>query len=185
MAFQVMKPENPGPTCPELPSYHIDDLLAPGVVHTFLMRSPKQSILSRHMILEYGFRNGNIGMNREDSGNVPLAQLYDFIAAHSSEQPLVMDADSLLRNPEAVLKELCRRGGIDYDPKMLDWEPTSAKAKQMFGKFPMVHDVALSTTTFVETKQDVDMDKLPEEVKWVIEDAMPHYERMKKVALTV
>ncbi|RMD99122.1 MAG: hypothetical protein D6814_06170, partial [Calditrichaeota bacterium] len=39
------------------------------------------------------------------------------------EFPPVLDARLLLLNPAGVLQELCKRIGIDFQERMLHWEP--------------------------------------------------------------
>lgn len=56
----------------------------------------------------------------DETGFVELVELLDAMLANG-EEPIVIDATELLRDPERVLAELCRRLGLDPDPAMLSW----------------------------------------------------------------
>lgn len=55
-----------------------------------------------------------------DTGFVELVEILDWVVA-ADQQPIVIETSQLLASPEAVLAELCRRLGIDFDPAMLSW----------------------------------------------------------------
>jgi hypothetical protein len=56
-----------------------------------------------------------------DTGLAVQSALFEELCARG-RPPLVLDAESLLSEPERVLRELCARLGLAFDPHMLRWE---------------------------------------------------------------
>lgn len=56
----------------------------------------------------------------DDTGYVELVEILDATIA-AGEQPIVLDSQHLLQDPERVLGELCRLVGVAFDPAMLSW----------------------------------------------------------------
>ena len=57
-----------------------------------------------------------------DTGFRELVDILDNSLAQGDE-PIVLDSKLLLKNPKAVLRELCRRLNVAFDPAMLSWPP--------------------------------------------------------------
>lgn len=49
--------------------------------------------------------------------------LYAAIERATGVPPIVVDSDSLKRDPEGVLRELCARIGTPFRPEQLSWAP--------------------------------------------------------------
>ena len=60
----------------------------------------------------------------------------------------VVDADDLLDNPNGIIETFCKSVGVEYDPKMLDWnsEEDHQLAKHAFKKWPGFHDDAIKSS---------------------------------------
>jgi hypothetical protein len=58
----------------------------------------------------------------DDTGFVELVQILER-SLDQGEEPIVLDSKLLLMNPEGVLRELCHRLGLSFDPSMLGWPP--------------------------------------------------------------
>jgi hypothetical protein len=56
----------------------------------------------------------------DDTGFPELVEILDTLLA-AGEEPVVVDTKLLLIDPRAVLTELCRRLGLDFDEAMLSW----------------------------------------------------------------
>ena len=65
----------------------------------------------------------------EDLGFVQQA---DILA--DSTDPIIVDADDILRNPEAMLRALCAALGLDWDPAMLSWPAGPDPADGIWGQ---------------------------------------------------
>jgi hypothetical protein len=57
-----------------------------------------------------------------DTGFPEMIEILDVLLA-AGERPIVIDTKLLLQDPRAVLSELCRRLGVDFDDVMLSWPP--------------------------------------------------------------
>jgi len=57
-----------------------------------------------------------------DTGFIELVDILETSVAQGDE-PIVLDSKLLLMNPEPVLRELCRRLNVSFDPAMLSWPP--------------------------------------------------------------
>ena len=78
-----------------------------GMRHAYLIRDPA------HVVASYARVRDEPAL--ADLGYQQQVELY---ARHGGP---VVDADDLLRDPEGVLRLLCRALDIDYDPAMLSW----------------------------------------------------------------
>lgn len=85
----------------------------PSHKHAFLIRSPERVIAS--------YRNKNDLTNATMLGFKVLRQYFDFEADRIGSAPIVVDADEILKDPEGILRTMCFRLGIPWDPSMLKW----------------------------------------------------------------
>lgn len=82
-------------------------------VNVLLIRDPAEVIASLvHQLPEPTMRD--VGLERQ-------AALFHDLRSRGQEPP-VLDAKQLLLDPERVLKELCSRIRLEWDPAMLSWE---------------------------------------------------------------
>ena len=72
------------------------------------------------MITSFQRQVPQVGLH--ETGFPELVELLDHVLA-SDATPIVVDSSVLLRDPPAVLAELCRRLGLEADPAMLEWPP--------------------------------------------------------------
>ena len=83
-------------------------------VNILLIRDPAEVIASLvHQLPGPSMRD--VGLERQ-------VILFNDLRAQGQEPPVV-DAKQLLLDPEGVLRELCDRIGIPWDPAMLSWPP--------------------------------------------------------------
>jgi len=81
--------------------------------NVFLIRDPKQLISSFSKVIEQPTME-DIGLKRE-------WELYNYLVERG-HNPLVLDSNQVLSNPEMELRKLCKYVGVDFDFKMLSWE---------------------------------------------------------------
>lgn len=98
-------------------------LLDPTISHTFLIRSPVKAVPSYYRLCT---APGNEGTgfeyyDPEEAGYHELRQLHDFLR-EQGQDPLVIESENLLKDPEGVMKMWCEEVGIEFDEKMLSWE---------------------------------------------------------------
>ncbi len=134
--------------------------------NVFLIRDPKQLIASFAQVIEQPTMQ-DIGLKHE-------AELLDFVSANGAFEPIVMDANNILPDPEKGLNQLCEQLGIDFDPAMLTWEQGAIPEDGTWAKYwyKNVHN----STGFV--KQKTSERSLPEHCKTLYESALPYYEKL-------
>lgn len=81
--------------------------------NVFLIRDPSEVVAS--------YLKSRATVAPDDIGLPQQARLFDFLRERTGETPPVIDAGDFLRAPEAHLRALCVRLGIDFTPRMLSW----------------------------------------------------------------
>lgn len=129
MAQYICMPTTTASTAPALPEegnptyLPSSDLFAPGVIHTFLIRTPEKAVPSYHKLCT-GDNCSVTGFEYFDPAEVGLAEsrrLYEFVKAKTGEEPLLIDSADLLEKPEAYMKAYCDKVGVEYTKEMLEW----------------------------------------------------------------
>jgi len=100
---------------------HMSHHLLPGMAHDWihaltnvlLIRDPAEVVAS--------YLKSRATVTPEDIGLPQQARLFDELAERNGAAPLVIDAGDFLRAPEAFLRALCVRLGIDFTERMLSW----------------------------------------------------------------
>ena len=109
--------------------------------------------------------------------------LFDYIRENrvNGNTSLVMiDADTLTGIPEATLKYVCEKVGLEWDPGMLSWK--KGKVEE-FSKWPGFHKDAENSTGFKAANGNHKNDaELPDIVHQTIEENIPVYEYLKSFA---
>ena len=136
----------------------------------FLIRNPKQLIASFAQVI-YEPTMQDIGLEIE-------ADLFDYVEEYGNYSGYVMDSQDILGNPEAGLKSICKKLGLPFDPKMLEWEKGPIPEDGSWAKYwySNVHN----STGF--TKQKTSERPLPERCNALLEEALPYYEKLKEHA---
>ena len=92
----------------------------------------------------------------------------------------VVDSADIRRDPEGMLRKLCDAIGLAFDPAMLRWQ---AGARSFDGAWaPHWYGAVHRSTGFAGAEGD-----LPEvdgEAAELVRQALPHYERLREVALS-
>ena len=91
--------------------------------HTFLIRNPKKAIPSLYSASVNKQLTGWEYFDPKEGGFKEMFELYRFIAANKDSNPIIVDADDLLEDPEGTMRAYCEGIGVRFDKKMLEWEP--------------------------------------------------------------
>ncbi|MER0240497.1 sulfotransferase family protein [Streptomyces sp. HSW2009] len=83
--------------------------------HTFIVRHPRPTIAS-HYAMKPTVTSPEIGFER-------LHELFELVRAASGRQPLVLRAERLVDEPEAVVRGFCDHVGLPFLPEALSWRP--------------------------------------------------------------
>lgn len=92
----------------------LDQPLIAGSRNIFLIRHPLRILLSYSEVMPDPTMR-DIGIAYQ---HALFEQLRD-----KGDDPLVVDSGELLKDPPAVLSQLCRRCGLDYEQRMAHWPP--------------------------------------------------------------
>ena len=97
----------------------------------FLLRDPAEVIVS--------YLKKNNDATLEDIGFVQQAEIFDWVRAHTSGIPPVVDAHDVLEDPDKILRLLCGAVGVEFMEEMLSWpaglrETDGIWAKHWYGE---------------------------------------------------
>ena len=115
----------------------------------------------------------------EDIGLLQQRTLFDAVAQRLGQAPPVFDAEAFLQAPEAQLRALCGRLGLDFSPRMLHWPPGPRASDGVWA--PHWYDAVWKSTGF-EPWRDKRV-PLPPALAAVAEACRPAYERLLACAL--
>ncbi|MFD4551263.1 sulfotransferase family protein [Streptomyces sp. NPDC058466] len=144
------------------------DFLGRDARHVFLIRHPRETIASYYAI--------NPGVRRHQIGFEALYELFTAVHEQTGELPLVIDAEDLVDEPEAVTRAYCARVGIDFRPEALTWQPGARSEWQPSKQWH--RDASASSGFEARRKKDyVDVDAHPV-LGAYLEYHLPYYEKL-------
>jgi len=85
-----------------------------GMRHCFLIRQPREVLLS--------LARKTDAIDAWATGLPQQARIVAAVRARTGTAPLIVDAQDVLQNPEAMLRAICAHLGIDWRPEMLRWQ---------------------------------------------------------------
>jgi hypothetical protein len=91
-----------------------DDAFLQRTTNVFLVRNPRQAIASHYA--------KNPKVTSEEIGYEKQAHVFRRVLKVTSASPAVIAAEDLQQNPEAVVRALCRRLGVEDRPDALNWQ---------------------------------------------------------------
>ena len=136
-------------------------------------------ILTRHPASVLASFIKNVTEVDADTTGLPICvRLLDRIL-EAGTIPIVVDSRELLTNPTSVLSQLCAALGLDFDERMLSWEPGPIPEDGSWAVH--WHESTHRSTGFAPyVPKKV---TLPEQVRSVVDECMPMYERLVEYAL--
>jgi hypothetical protein len=149
--------------------------LAEDAVHTFLIRSPQETIAS-YFRLNPEVRAEQIGFGHQ-------LEIFEAVRAATGREPFVMDAGQLLAEPAAVITAFCAAVGIDYRPAALSWQPGH---RAEWGPSQRWHEDVSRTSGFSPLKQSAGAAALiagNDRLAAILHYQQPFYERLLKHAV--
>ncbi len=135
-----------------------------------LIRDPKSVLHSYSKVIEQTVL-ADIGIKQ----SFELVEYLQKLNFHS----LIVDADTVLRNPEIALKKICFSCGLTFSPAMLSWAAGPKKADGIWAKY--WYSAVHASTGF----QPIDTSeiKLTDSLQHIYDEALPFYEQLKKQAI--
>jgi hypothetical protein len=109
-----------------------------GLVHAFLIRDP------RDMLLSLGAKLPLVDL--ADTGLVQQVELFDFAMRCGQAVPPVIDARDLLTDAQGTLQRLCAALGIPYSARMLSWPAGPRSTDGIWSRY--WYDTVVESTGF-------------------------------------
>ena len=154
--------------------------------HTFLIRHPQRTILSLYKgCTTNSDATGWTYFDPKEVGFFELRDLYSFVQQHLHISPVVIDADDLLANPDAMMKAYCAAVGITYRDGMTTWKPGGNPdfVKQKVFGLAWSQTVIKSSGFMKPIPMPPLPDDLPTEVTKCIEECLAPYKELYSVRL--
>ncbi|NEO17438.1 MULTISPECIES: hypothetical protein [unclassified Moorena] len=144
----------------------------------FLIRNPKEIILSYHKLYKKKLTMDHIGIEYHYN-------LFREIELLIGKKAVVIDSIDIVNNTRKVLLFLCSEFQIKFSEKMLNWEvnPKASKLLQI-EKSPYSrgwYSNVLGSRVFINKQQDLDF---PEELNPLLEACMPYYNKLSQYRVT-
>lgn len=161
-------------------------LLPDNYIHTFIIRHPRKTIYSLYKMSLNKDLTGWDHFDSSEIGFVELIQMFELVTKHLKQDAIIVDADDLLNHPEDMLCQYCNKVGLNFEPKMLNWEEMPEDLTVFQDWMPWFEGV-LTSKTFQPSKtkppSPAVMPELPGYVEKAIKDNTPYYERLYQLRI--
>ena len=166
-----------------LPEFPLDWMAHPEVVNCFLIRDPREVIVSMTEFRDLaatGFANG-VDAAAELVGIPQLARIYAEAERVAATPPPVIDANDVLRDPAGTLGAFCAAIGMPFDPTApIRWAPGQHEADGAWAPFWYEKVFATSGLEPWQGKAT----RVPDELRAVVDACVPTYEALYERRLT-
>ncbi|MBL8270598.1 hypothetical protein [Steroidobacter sp.] len=143
------------------------------VRNAFLIRDPAAVLAS------YVLKRDEVCL--ADIGIVRQRELFDEVADRLGVAPPVVSCADVLASPSSMLPKLCSALGIEFDASMLRWPPGRRATDGVWA--PAWYDAVERSTGFDSPSPAKKAVELPDQLRRIADEAMPHYEVMARVAI--
>ncbi len=136
----------------------------------FLIRDPEQMLPSLiHQVPEPELADTALVMQRK---------VFDDLTRRG-QSPCVLDAREVLTNPEKILRNLCQKLGLRFDPVMLHWEAKPIPEDGIWA--PHWYHVIHTTTGFAPYRHKPG--PFPDFLRPLLSECIPHYDYLYQHAI--
>lgn len=134
-----------------------------------LIREPKEMIISFSKVIDSPKLN--------DLGIKQSYEIFQFLI-EKGQSPIIIDSNELLKNPKKVLSDVCKKLGIAFDEKMLQWKAGKRQEDGVWA--PYWYSNVHQSTGFspYQEKEEV----LEERFKDLYEECLSYYKIIKEKA---
>lgn len=158
---------------------HMTLHMLPGIDRGFMRRCQNVFLIRHPARVVASYAKKREGPTLADIGFTQQADLFDEVAGWQGEPPVVIDSADIRANPKAALTALCTALGIPFTEAMLHW-PAGGHASD--GIWAAHWYGAVHRSTGFEDPEGP-LPDLPEDYARLVEQALPHYERLWAVRL--
>ena len=141
------------------------------LTNCFLIREPEPVIASYTAVRERA--------TLEDIGFVQQAELFEQVREQSGELPPVIDSREFLLDPESMLRALCARLDVAFDPGMLSWPAGPRDSDGVWGKY--WYDSVWKSTGFAPYREN--RPQLDAKQEKIAQQAFPYYAQLYRFRL--
>lgn len=140
------------------------------MTNVFLTRHPKDMIASFAKVIP----NPTIG----DIGYAMHTKVLSYLE-ENGVKPIVLDSKKVLINPRQTLTQLCDAIGVSFQETMLNWEAKPRPEDGVWAKY--WYENVHKSTHFSIYKPN--KNPFPDYLYPLLEEAMPHYNKLKKYSI--
>ncbi len=141
------------------------------LANCFLIREPEAVIASYAAVRSEA--------TLDDIGFVQQAELFKHVRDLDGEVPLVIDSREFLLDPESMLRAICQRLGIEFQPQMLNWPTGQRDSDGVWAKY--WYDSVWNSTGFAPWRER--SYDLCAKDRRIASQARPYYERLYRYRL--
>src|SRR5918998_1684873 len=138
--------------------------------NTFIIRDPIPVIASLNRFWP--------DFTLEETGYELQHRLFS-LAVENGEQPAVVDAAGLIRNPEGTVSAYCKKLCVPFMPEALSWEPGEVPGWEMWTQW---HEEAQESSG-IKSQPLEDDTEVPAGLESVYEHCLPYYEKLHEKRL--
>ncbi|MBU38699.1 MAG: sulfotransferase family protein [Euryarchaeota archaeon] len=140
-----------------------------GLTNCFLIRDPREVLLSLSKITD--------SIDLRSTGLPQQIRIMEHVTKESGFIPPILDSKEILENPRALLGELCDSVGINFDHKMLSWEPGPRDCDGVWAEH--WYSSVWSSSGFAPPS--IREGELSPHLSGVLEEAMPLYQKLREI----
>lgn len=150
-------------------AYHVAGFMTREFVseftNTFIIRDPAPVIASIHRFWpDFTF---------EETGYEAQHKLFEF-AVENGEEPAIVDAFDLTKDPEGMVRTYCEKLGVQFMPEALSWEPGEVPGWRMWAEW---HEEAQESSG-IKSQPLEDDEEVPAGLEDLYERCWPYYEEL-------
>ena len=134
--------------------------------NVFLIRDPKKVILS--YVKKYNLDDESL------IGFIQIKRIFDYVIKNISSNPIVIDADDILRNPQQMLSKLCKVIDIPFIESMLSWKKGFRDTDGIWA--PHWYDSVINSNSFNSYKENNHV--LPQKYSDIYENSLKIYNQL-------
>lgn len=116
-------------------------------IHAFLLRDPHKSVYSLYKMSLNKDLTGWDHFEANEVGFKELYQMFRLVTEQVGQEPIIIDADDLLKQPETTFRLFCEKVSLQFEDRMLNWEDTPQDLAVFQEWMPWFEGV-LTTNTF-------------------------------------
>ena len=153
------------------------------VKHAFLIRHPAPAMASMLRACEDPESTGYSYFNETEMGYGELLAMFEHVTRELHQEPLVIDHDDLVEQPEAVLRTFLDKLGLEFDGRMLTWTEPLPRHPEIWAGF---FEHANTSTGFkAATRVEPGSSEAPSQIADAVARAMPAYDFLKAHRLQI